>query len=191
MHDDSYILFAKLLNPLFFLQRANKQSSILLSHNIPIQALHNYLTLIGCMNHAVVAIEEADVVAHHCIASLVLWEQSMEATPTAQVTPSKLGWQSIDFLRLLHHSIVDAYLLTGWEKFANYFFLLFGIERRSHLVHDVGEIWLEGTDSLTDGIDIPYEDSGIPIVIASGKVLLGCFLVWFFLESLYLVDFIY
>ena len=46
-------------------------------------------------------------------------------------------------------------------------------------------------DSLADGINVPYEDSGIPIVVASGKILLGCLQVWLFLESLNLVDFIY
>ena len=101
------------------------------------------------------------------------------------------SWQGIDFLRLLHHGIVNAYLLAGWEEFADYLFLLFGIERRSYLVHDVGKVWLEDSDCLTDGINVPDEDSGIPIVIASGKVLLGCLQVWLFLESLYLVDFIY
>ena len=99
--------------------------------------------------------------------------------------------QGIDFLRLLHHSIVNAYLLAGWEEFAYYLFLLFGIERRYHLVHDTGKLRLEGSDCLADGIDVSYEDSGIPIVIASGNVLLGCLQVWIFLESLYLVDFIY
>ena len=74
---------------------------------------------------------------------------------------------------------------------SNYLFLLFDIERRSHLIHDAGKVWLEGSDCLADGIDVPYEDSGIPIVIASGKVLLGCLQVWLFLESLNLVDFIY
>ena len=50
---------------------------------------------------------------------------------------------------------------------------------------------MEGSDCLADGIDVPYEDSGIPIVIAGSKVLLGSLQVWLFLESLYLVDFIY
>ena len=44
---------------------------------------------------------------------------------------------------------------------------------------------------LTDGIDVPYEDTGIPIIITSRKILFSCFLVWLFPESLYLVDFIY
>ena len=60
-----------------------------------------------------------------------------------------------------------------------------------YLVHDAGKLRLEGTDCLADGIDVPYEDSGIPIVIASSKILLGCLQVWLFLESLNLVDFIY
>ncbi len=44
-------LFSKLLNPLFFLQRANKQLSMLLCHDIAIQALHYHLALIGSMNY--------------------------------------------------------------------------------------------------------------------------------------------
>ena len=50
---------------------------------------------------------------------------------------------------------------------------------------------LEGSDCLADGINVPYEDSGIPIVIACGKVLLGSLQVWLFLESLNLVDFLH
>ena len=60
-----------------------------------------------------------------------------------------------------------------------------------HLIHNAGKIRLEGTDCLADGSNVPYKDSGIPIVIATGKVLLGCLQVWLFLESLNLVDFIY
>ena len=55
----------------------------------------------------------------------------------------------------------------------------------------LAKVWLEGSDCLADGINVPYEDSGVPIVIASGKVLHGCLQVWLFLESLNLVDFIY
>ena len=43
-------LLSKLLNPLFFLQRADKQLSILLGYDIAIQALNNHLAFIGCMN---------------------------------------------------------------------------------------------------------------------------------------------
>jgi len=50
---------------------------------------------------------------------------------------------------------------------------------------------LEGSDCLADGINVPYEDSGIPIVIAGSKVLLSSLQVWLFLESLNLVDFLH
>lgn len=124
------------------------------------------------MNRTVLVIIQANVIAHLGIAILILWKQSMEAAPATQVAPSKLGWQGIDFLRFLHHGILNAYLLAGWEEFADHLFLLFSIERRCHLIHNAGKIWLKGLDCLADGIDVPYEDSGIPIVIASGKVLL-------------------
>ena len=44
---------------------------------------------------------------------------------------------------------------------------------------------------LTDGIDIPNKDSCIPIIITSRKILFCCLLVWLFLESFHLIDFIY
>ena len=124
--------------------------AILLGYNIAIQALHHHLAFIGCINHAVLAFIQADVLACLGIASLILWKQGTEATQATQAAPAELGWQGIDFLRLLHHGIVDAYLLASWEEFADYIFLLFGIERRCHLVHDAGKIWLEGSDCLAD-----------------------------------------
>lgn len=75
------VLFAELLDSLFFLQRANKQLSILLGYDIAIQALNYHLTFIGCMNHAVLAFIQSDVLAYLGIASLILWEQGAEAAP--------------------------------------------------------------------------------------------------------------
>ena len=44
---------------------------------------------------------------------------------------------------------------------------------------------------FTDSIDIPNKDSCFPIIITSRKILFICLLVWLFLESFYLIDFIY
>ena len=84
----SYYLFlisllSKFFNSLFLLQRANKQLSILLGYDIAIQALNYHLAFIGCMNHAVLAFIQADVLAYLGIASLILWKQGTEATPAA------------------------------------------------------------------------------------------------------------
>ena len=54
-------LFSKLFNSLFLFQRANKQLSILLGYDIAIQSLNYHLAFIGCMNHAVPAIIQTDV----------------------------------------------------------------------------------------------------------------------------------
>ena len=164
---------------------------MLLCHDIAIQALHHYLALIGCMNHAVLAFVETDVLSYLGIAILILCEQGAETAPATQVAPSELGWQGIDFLRLLHHRIVDANLLASWEEFAYHHLLIISIEGRSHLVHDARQLRLEGTDSLADGLNVPYEDASIPIVIASGKILFSSLQVWLLLEGFHLIDFIY
>ena len=67
-------LLSKLFNPLFLLQRADKQLSILLGYDIAIQALNYHLAFIGCMNHAVLAFIQSNVLAYLGIASLILWE---------------------------------------------------------------------------------------------------------------------
>ena len=67
-------LLSKLFNPLFLLQRADKQLSILLGYDIAIQALNYHLAFIGCMYHAVLAFIQADVIAYLGIASLILWK---------------------------------------------------------------------------------------------------------------------
>ena len=74
-------LLSKLLNPLFLLQRADKQLAVLLGYYIAVQALNYHLTFIGCMNHAVFAFIQADVLANLGIASLILWKQGAEAAP--------------------------------------------------------------------------------------------------------------
>ena len=76
-------LLSKLFNPLFFFQRADKQLSILLGYYIAIQALNYYLTFIGCMDHAVLAFIQSDVITYLGIASLILWKQGTEAAPAA------------------------------------------------------------------------------------------------------------
>ena len=80
---DYSLLFPKLFNPLFFLQRANKQLSILLGYDIALQALNYHLAFIGCMNHTVLAFIQANVLAYLGIASLILWKQGAEAAPAA------------------------------------------------------------------------------------------------------------
>ena len=137
------------------------------------------------------AVVEADVFANLGIAVFVLREERAEAAPAAKVAPAKLGGEGVDVFRLLHYGIVDANILAGGEESANDFFFFVGVERRCHLIHNAGKIRLEGTDCLADGINVPYEDAGIPIVIASGNVLLSSLQVWLFLESFHLVDFIY
>ena len=67
-------LLSKLFNPLFLLQRADKQLSILLGYDIAIQALDYHLAFIGCMNHTVLAFMQSDVLAYLGIASLILWK---------------------------------------------------------------------------------------------------------------------
>ena len=73
-HITVILLFPKLFNSLFLFQRANKQLSILLGYDIAIQALNYHLAFIGCMNHAVLAFIQANVLAYLGIASLILWE---------------------------------------------------------------------------------------------------------------------
>ena len=76
-------LLSKLFNPLFLLQRADKQLAVLLGYDIAIQALNYHLAFIGCMNHAVLAFIQADILAYLDIASLILWKQGTEAAPAA------------------------------------------------------------------------------------------------------------
>ena len=60
----SLMLFPKFFNSLFFLQRANKKLSILLGCDIAIQSLNYHLAFIGCMNHAVLALIQSDILAY-------------------------------------------------------------------------------------------------------------------------------
>ena len=139
------------------------------------------------MNHAVLAFIQSDVLAYFGIASLILWKQGTETTPTTQVAPSKLGGKSEDVFRLLHYGVVDAYLFAGGEESAYHFFLLVGVEGIGHLIHDGGKVGLEGADGSADGVDVPHEDASIPVVVAGDKVLLGCLMVWLFLEGFHLI----
>ena len=76
-------LLSKLFNPLFLLQGADKQLSILLGNDIAIQALNYHFAFIGCMNHTVLAFIQSDVLAYLGISILILWKQGTEATPAA------------------------------------------------------------------------------------------------------------
>lgn len=78
-------------------------------------------------------------------------------------------------------------LLAGWEKSAYHFFLLFGVERVCHLVYDGCEVGLEGADGSADGVDVPHEDAGVPILVACGEVVLGGGEVGLFLEGFHLI----
>lgn len=77
------MLFPKLFNSLLLFQRADKQLSVLLGYDIAIQSLNHHLAFIGCMNHAVLAFIQANVLAYLGIASLILWKQGTEAAPAA------------------------------------------------------------------------------------------------------------
>ena len=72
-------LLSKLFNPLFLLQRADKQLSILLGYDIAIQALNYHLALIGRMNHAVLAFIQSDVLAYLGVSVIFIPDVSMGA----------------------------------------------------------------------------------------------------------------
>ena len=165
--------------------------SILLGYDIAIQALNHDLGFVGGVDHAVMAVVEADVFANLGVTVFVLWKQGAEAPPTAKVAPAELGGEGEDVFRLLHYCIIDTDIVAGREESANDLFFLVGVKRRCHLFHDGCKLGLEGTDCLADGINVPYEDAGIPIVIASGKIVLGDGEVGLLLEGFHLVDFIY
>ena len=82
-HITVILLFSKFFNSLFLFQRANKQLSVLLGYDIAIQSLNYHLAFIGCMNHAVLAFIQSDVLAYLGIASLILWKQGTETAPAA------------------------------------------------------------------------------------------------------------
>ena len=65
---------------------------MLFCHNVTIQALNNHLAFIGCINHAVLAFIQADVLAYLGIASLILWKQGTEAAPLPKsLQPNSAG----------------------------------------------------------------------------------------------------
>ena len=76
-------LFSQVFNPLFLFQWADKQLTVLLDYDIAIQAMNYHLAFIGCMNHAVLAFIQSDIITYLSITSLILWEQGTEAAPAA------------------------------------------------------------------------------------------------------------
>ena len=160
---------------------------MLLGYDVAIQALNHDLGFICCVDYAVMAVVEADVFANLGVAVFVLWKQGAEAPPTAKVAPAELGGEGVDVFRLLHYCIIDTDLVAGREESANDLFFLVGVKRRCHLFHDGCKLGLEGSDCLADGINVPYEDASVPIVIASGKVVLGGGEVGLLLEGFHLI----
>lgn len=140
---------------------------MLLGYDVAIQAMNHDLGFIGGMDYTVMAVVEADVLAYLGVAVIVLREERAETAPAAKVAPTELGGEGVDVFRLLHYGIVYAYLLAGWEESAYHFFLIVCIERVGHFVHDGCKVGLEGADGSANGVDVPHEDAGIPIVVAS------------------------
>ena len=146
---------------------------MLLGYDVAIQTLNHDLAFIGGVDHAALAVVEANVLAYLGVAVFVLWKQGAEAAPAAKVAPAKLGGEGVDVFRLLHYGIIDADLVASGEESAYDLFFFVGVERRCHLIHDGCKLGLEGADGSTDGVDVPYEDASVPVVVASGKVVLG------------------
>ena len=46
---------------------------------------------------------------------------------------------------------------------------------------------MEGADGSADGVDVPHEDTGVPVVVASREVLLGGGEVGLLLEGFHLI----
>ena len=133
--------------------------SILLGYDIAFQALNHDLDFVGCMDNTVLAVVEADIFVYPGVAVFVLWKEGTEAAPAAKVAPTELGEDGVDVFRLLHYCIIDANLVAGWEEFAYYLFLLFGIERRCHLFHDGCKLGLEGASSSAKMLSVDSQES--------------------------------
>ena len=76
-------LFSKLLDSLFFFQRANKQLSVLLGYDVAIQTQNHDLGFICGVDLLVLAFVEADILAYLGVAVCVLWKEGMETAPAA------------------------------------------------------------------------------------------------------------
>lgn len=66
------LLFTKFFYHLFFFQGTNYQFTLLHGYNVTIQALDYHLTLIGCMDNAVLAFIQSNIFTNFGIAIFIL-----------------------------------------------------------------------------------------------------------------------
>ena len=78
-----------------FLSMAIKLPSILLGYYVAIQAQNYDLAFISCMNHAVLAFIQADILTYLGIATLILQKQGTKGCPdtssSSESTPTPCG----------------------------------------------------------------------------------------------------
>ena len=67
----------------------------------------------------------------------------------------------------------------------NLLLLGIGIEHGHQRSEDVGNLGLVYAEGIDNRVDIPYEDTCIPIVVVLADILLGCFHIGLLLEGVY------
>lgn len=162
-----------LLDALFVAQLTDEEDTVVLRDDDVVEALDDYLLAVGDTDHATGAFDDLDLVAHDSVAGSILWQEGVERTPCAEVTPAELGRHDVGRLRLLHDGIVDGDLGEGGIEFIDLGLLLGGEESGSNLIHDGSNLGGMLTELADDGLDRPEEHTAVPGVTTRGKILLG------------------
>jgi len=134
------------------------------------------------VDEAVLASEKAHVASNYYISGFIGLDVALDGTPAAKVAPGEVVGNDVDAAALFHDGVVDGDFVAGREEAAE--LSLFGRGEKGwlELVHDGRYLRSKGAQFFYDSLYVPHEDTGIPEVVAIGKIGLGGLQGRFFLE---------
>ena len=142
------------------------------------------------MNDIVLGFHHLDIISNQRIAIHILMALCQEASPSTEVTPSKVGRHHEDFLRFLHDSIVNRDILAFRITQINFSLLLVCTINTAHTLENLGNAWLVNTEGIDDGCGTHHEDTSIPEETLVLNILSSSLQIWLLLEMVNTEDFL-
>ncbi len=141
-------------------------------HNITFQTLQHHRFIRRYPNHTIPAFYQTHPFPHNGIPVRIFPRQLMQRPPGTQIRPTEISRENINIMRMLHHGIINGYILTFGKTPIHHLLLSRSIKTLLQLIKNTRNLRLFLPESLFYRRHIPDKNTGIPQIPACPQILL-------------------